>query len=182
MDAHRYRAGAKWLHWLIALAVIGLIIVGLIMTSMKMSPKTLQLYMNHKSMGLTVLVLMIVRLVYRWRHPPPPLPETMPRWQRLSAHYTHIALYVLLFAMPISGWLMNGASGFPMKYFHLFQVPDLIGKSSVALNWFKGMHQWMAYTLMVLIGVHVLAALKHALVDRDGVLQRMLPLGKAKKE
>ena len=182
MDTHRYSAGAKWLHWLIALAVLGLIGVGLVMTEMKMSPQKLQLYMNHKSMGLTVLFLMGVRLIYRWRRPPPPLPETMPRWQRLSAHYTHVALYVVLFAMPISGWLMNGASGFPMKYFHLFRVPDLIGKSNVALEFFKTTHQWLAYTLILLISLHILAALKHALIDRDGLIWRMLPFGNSSKK
>ena len=182
MDAHRYTACAKWLHWLIAFAVLGLIGVGLVMTNMKMSPQTLALYMNHKSMGLTVLVLMLVRLIYRWVRPPPPLPETMPRWQRLSAHYTHVLLYLLLFAMPISGWLRNGASGFPMKYFHLFRVPDLIGKSSSALTFFKNMHELMAYTLIVLISLHILAALKHALIDRDGLVGRMLPFGNASKK
>jgi cytochrome b561 len=173
-----YRASAKWLHWTIALGVFGLLAVGLYMTDLKASPQKIQLYMTHKSVGLSVLALMLARLLFRLRNPPPALPDSLPRWQRLASAGTHVSFYVLLLAMPISGWLMNGASGFPMKFFGLFRVPDLIVRDAKHLAFFKEVHEVIAWTLMALIAVHVLAALKHHFIDRDAVLRRMLPGGK----
>ena len=170
-----YKSGAKWLHWLIALMVFTLLGVGLYMTDMRISPQKLQLYMTHKSVGLTVLMLMLLRLAYRLRNPPPALPQGIPRWQKTASHISHALLYLLLFAMPISGWLMNGASGFPMKYFGLVRVPDLLARNQENLALFKAAHGYIAWTLMGLIAVHVLAALKHHFIDRDTVLRRMLP-------
>ena len=171
----QYKSGAKWLHWLIALMVFTLLGVGLYMTDMRISPQKLQLYMTHKSVGLTVLMLMLLRLAYRLRNPPPALPQGIPRWQKTASHISHALLYLLLFAMPISGWLMNGASGFPMKYFGLVRVPDLLARNQESLALFKAAHGYIAWTLMALIAVHVLAALKHHFIDRDTVLRRMLP-------
>ena len=170
-----YKSGAKWLHWLIALMVFGLLGVGLYMTDMRISPQKIQLYMTHKSVGLTVLMLMLVRIVYRLKNPTPALPESIPGWQKAASHISHVLLYLLLFAMPISGWLMNSASGFPMKYFGLVRVPDLIARSQENLALFKAVHFYIAWTLMAVIAVHVLAALKHHFIDRDSVLRRMLP-------
>lgn len=175
MTTQHYRAGAKWLHWLIALAVFGMLGVGLYMTGMRISPQKIQLYMTHKSVGLTVLALMIVRVAYRLKNPAPALPVDIPRWQKAASNVSHSLLYLLLFAMPISGWLMNGASGFPMKYFGLVRVPDLVARNQENLALFKAMHFYIAWTLIALITVHVLAALKHHFIDRDSVLRRMLP-------
>ncbi len=170
-----YRAGAKWLHWLIALLVFGMLGAGLFMTDMRISPQKIQLYMTHKSVGLTVLALMLLRVVYRLKNPPPALPLDLPAWQKTASRITHILLYVLLFAMPISGWLMNGASGFPMKYFGLVRVPDLLARNQENLTLLKSVHFYIAWTLMAVIAVHVLAALKHHFIDRDSVLRRILP-------
>ena len=175
MTTQHYRAGAKWLHWLIALAVLGMLGVGLYMTGMRISPQKIQLYMTHKSIGLTVLALMLVRVVYRLKNPAPALPVDMPGWQKAASHISHVLLYLLLLVMPISGWLMNGASGFPMKYFGLVRVPDLVARNQENLALFKAIHFYIAWTLIALIAVHVLAALKHHFIDRDSVLRRMLP-------
>ena len=170
-----YRSGAKWLHWLIALMVFGLLGVGLYMTDMRISPQKIQLYMTHKSLGLTVLMLMLLRLAYRIKNPAPALPAGIPGWQKAASQITHLLLYLLLFAMPISGWLMNGASGFPMKYFGLVRVPDLLARNQEYLALFKAVHFYIAWTLMAVIALHVLAALKHHFIDRDTILRRMLP-------
>jgi cytochrome b561 len=171
----KYKSTAKLLHWLIALLVFGLLAVGLYMTGLKTTPQKIQLYMTHKSVGLTVLLLMCGRLLYRWRNPAPALPEAMPAWQKHMAALTHVMLYLLLLAMPISGWLMNSASGFPMKYFGWFRVPDLIARDAERLAFFKAAHEYIAWSLMAFIVLHVLAALKHHFLNRDDVLRRMLP-------
>jgi len=174
--SENYRAGAKWLHWLVALLVIGLLVVGLYMTGMRISPQKIQLYMTHKSVGLTVLALMLLRIAYRLKNPPPALPESIPNWQKKASNISHTLLYGLLLAMPISGWLMNGASGFPMKYFGLVRVPDLLARNQESLALFKALHFYMAWTLIAVITLHVLAAMKHHFIDRDSVLRRMLPI------
>ena len=174
-DHAHYKSGAKWLHWLIAFMVIGLLGVGLYMTDMRVSPQKIKLYMTHKSVGLTVLMLMLLRVAYRFKNPPPALPEGIPGWQKAASHISHGLLYLLLLAMPISGWLMNGASGFPMKYFGLVRVPDLLARNQENLALFKAAHFYIAWTLIAVIAVHVLAALKHHFIDRDNVLRRMLP-------
>ena len=148
------------------------------MADMRISPLKIQLYMTHKSVGLTVLALMLLRLAYRLKNPPPALPDGIPGWQKIASHISHALLYLLLFAMPISGWLMNGASGFPMKYFGLVRVPDLVARSQSSLALFKALHFYIAWTLMAVIAVHVLAALKHHFIDRDSILRRMLPAKK----
>ncbi len=176
-----YKSSAKWLHWLIALMVFGLLGVGLYMTELRISPQKIQLYMTHKSVGLTVLMLMLLRLAYRLKNPAPALPVGIPGWQKTASHISHALLYLLLIAMPISGWLMNSASGFPMKYFGLVRVPDLIARSQENLAIFKAAHSYIAWTLIALIGVHVLAALKHHFIDRDSVLRRMLPSFRSKR-
>ena len=175
LPRQHYRAGAKWLHWLIALMVFGLLGGGLYMTDMRISPQKIQLYMTHKSVGLTVLALMLLRVAYRLKNPPPALPTGIPAWQKTASNISHALLYLLLFAMPISGWLMNGASGFPMKYFGLVRVPDLLARNQENLALLKLVHFYIGWTLMAVIVVHVLAALKHHFVDRDSVLRRMLP-------
>lgn len=175
MNTQHYRAVAKWLHWLIALLVLGMLGVGLYMTEMRISPQKIQLYMTHKSVGLTILALMLLRLAYRLKNPPPALPAGVASWQKTASQISHAFLYLLLFAMPISGWLMNGASGFPMKYFGLVRVPDLLVRNQESLALFKTVHFYIAWTLIAVIAVHVLAALKHHFIDRDSVLRRMLP-------
>ncbi len=172
---NEYSSIAKGLHWLIAILVLGLVAVGLYMTSQRLSPKLIELYKLHKSTGLMVLALMVLRLLWRIGHQPPVLPATIPAWQRIASGLTHGMLYLCLFVMPISGWLMNSATGTPMRWFGLFPVPSLLARDAELLSLWKNVHFYSAWLLIALIGLHVAAALKHHFIDRDRVLQRMLP-------
>ncbi len=171
----RYTRTAIALHWLMALAVIGLLGVGTWMTGLKPSPTKIEVYTWHKWIGLTVLLLVLVRVLWRLRHAPPPLPAGTPAWQRRAAAASHGLLYALLFAMPLTGWLQNSAAGFPLSWFGLFKVPPLVGRDKESFAFWQGTHEVLAWLLAALILVHIAAALKHHLIDRDEVLRRMLP-------
>jgi cytochrome b561 len=166
----------KALHWLIALGVIGLATVGWIMKGLPLSPTKIQVYALHKSVGLTVFALVLVRLAWRiFIDTRPELPAGMPQWERRAAVLSHVLLYVVLLAMPLSGWLFNSAANFPLKWFNLFSVPSLAAPDP-ALKAFAGLAHFSIFWLIaVLVTVHVAAALKHHFVDRDFVLARMLP-------
>jgi cytochrome b561 len=170
-----YTGTAKVLHWLIALMVLGAISAGFYMTSQALSPQIIKIYMTHKSVGVSIFLLMLARLLWRLKSPPPALPAALPAWQKTVSRLTHLALYLLLFLMPISGYLMNSATGTPMKYFGLFRLPNVIARSADASAFWKAVHGYLAFALCALIALHVLAALKHYFVDRDQILQRMLP-------
>jgi cytochrome b561 len=174
----RYSNTAIFLHWLMALMVLGLIAVGFYMTNQRASPSVFKLYMTHKSVGLTVLALVLVRLLWRWRVSPPPLPP-MPSWQRTASRVSHGLLYLLMLLMPLSGWLMNSASGTPMRYFSWFKVPQLIARNPEQLALWKTVHNVAAIALCALIAIHLLAAIKHHFIDKDGLLYRMLPTRRA---
>ncbi|HVF35744.1 MAG TPA: cytochrome b, partial [Candidatus Saccharimonadia bacterium] len=120
----------KLLHWAIALAVIGLATVGWLMHEMPNSPDKIRIYALHKSVGLTVLALVVLRIAWRWSQPRPDLPATMRPWERRLAGLVHFGLYAVLVAMPLSGWLYNSASNFPLKWFGMFRVPALSGRDA----------------------------------------------------
>lgn len=163
------------IHWLTVLAVLGLVIVGLVMQELPNSPTKIQVYALHKSVGLTVLALTLLRLLWRLvAGAPPPVPGT-PRWQVLAAQATHGALYVLLLAMPLSGWLYNSASGFPLKWFGLFGLPKLSGYDAEVKAFALEMHEWGFIALLALVALHAGAALWHHYSHRDATLARMLP-------
>lgn len=181
-----YSTVAIALHWLTALAILALLAAGLWMTDAIRQPATkafaFKVYQWHKSLGLIVLVLTVLRLSWRLVNPPPALPDGMSRFERMAAHFTHVAFYVLLVAIPLAGWAMVSASplGLPTIVFGLFEWPHLPAvagladkKSAEAL--FRVLHEWMAYGLIALLVLHVAAALKHHFVNRDDVLARMLP-------
>jgi cytochrome b561 len=173
----RYTGPAIALHWLIALMIVGGFAVGLYMTDLKLSPEKLKLYSWHKWSGITVLSLALVRLGWRWRHPaPPPLPG-QPAWQLRAARYTHLLLYGLILAIPLSGWLYSSASGYPVVYLGIkaLQLPDLVDKDKALATALKQIHEILNWMLALLVSVHVGAALKHHFVDRDSTLRRMLP-------
>lgn len=174
-SAHRWGWVAQFLHWSIALMVIGLAIVGLLMDEMANSPDKLKVYALHKSTGLTVLALVLLRLLWRLIDTRPPLPASMPRWQRLLSSATHGLLYLLLLLMPLSGWLYNSASNFPLRWFGLFKVPALTGPDRDIKQWANDIHETGFYVLAALFALHVAAALKHHFIDRDATLARMTP-------
>jgi cytochrome b561 len=169
----RWNRFAQLLHWLIALLIVGLGILGLWMVGLAPADK-FRVYPWHKSFGITVLVLVGLRLVWRLATThPPEMPG--PAWQRWSASAVHFALYVLMFAMPLSGWLYNSAANFPLRWFGLVGVPALWGPDPVVKHWALRVHEYGFWTLAALIGLHVVAAFKHHYVDRDETLRRMLP-------
>lgn len=175
-----YDPVAKAFHWLTLLAVAGLIALGWTMVGLSLGPAKLQYYSWHKWLGMTVLMLTLLRLVWRWLHPPPPLPAGMPGWERLAARASHYGLYVLLLAMPLTGWLMSSAGGFPVMLYGVLPLPDLVGRDKALEGMLKAAHHWESMILIALVIVHALAALKHHMLDKDDVLRRMLPFGGSK--
>ena len=170
-----YTRTAITLHWLIALLVFVTFPVGLVMSEMALSPNKLRLLSYHKWLGVTVFILVMVRLLWRASHKPAPLLATMPHWQRVAANAVHVLLYVLLFAIPLSGWLMSSAKGFQTVYLGLLPLPDLLSKDKVLGDALAALHEVLNIALLALVATHVAAAVKHQFVDRDGTLARMLP-------
>lgn len=171
----KYGAPAKALHWGVGILIIGLLAVGLIMTDMTDSPDKLQLYGLHKATGIVVLSLVLVRIVWRQINVVPTLPANMKALEKKAAHFGHLALYALMLAMPISGWLMSSAAGYPVSVYGLFTLPNLVAPDKGLRELFGDAHEIMANGLMILLAVHVLAALKHHFIEKDNTLRRMLP-------
>jgi len=170
----RYTGTAIALHWLAACCIVCGFAVGLWMTDLPFGPLKLRWYAYHKWIGITVFLLAALRAAWRWRHPPPP-EVPMPRWQRRLAAATHILLYALMFLIPLSGWTYSSATGVSVVYLGLVPLPDLVAKDKSLAAVLKAAHGTLNYLLLALVIVHAGAALKHHLVDRDGVLARMLP-------
>jgi cytochrome b561 len=175
--AARYGGIAIALHWLVAVAIFATFPLGLYMADLPLSPRKLELVSYHKWIGVTVLTLMCLRLAWRLIHRPPPLPSSVPAWQRRAAAIAHWTLYALLLAIPLSGWLFSSAAGVPTVYLGLWQLPDLVGKDKALADALKLAHKSLNFALLALVVVHVAAALKHQFVDRDGLLLRMRPWG-----
>lgn len=177
--AARYNTVAIVLHWLLALAILVMFVVGVYMTDLPFSPLRLKLYNWHKWAGVTFLALTLLRLLWRITHRPPALPvavtRTMPGWQQRAYHATHHLMYLLFFAVPLVGWAYSSAAGFPIVWFGQIPLPDLLPANKDLAELIKPLHELFALALMALAGLHIAAALKHQLVDRDGLLARMLP-------
>lgn len=171
-----YSGLARFLHWASALFVLGLIPMGYIMGHMDFSPVKLQVFTLHKSFGMTVFALALTRIIWRFISPPPISLETHALWEKLLAKLIHILLYAALIGMPLSGWLMSSAGEFPVSYFGLFNVPDLIEKDKEIFSFMREVHELTAYILFAAVLLHFTGALKHHVIDRDVTLQRMLPL------
>jgi len=171
-----YSPTAIGLHWVAALLIIGNLAFGLTMVDLPLSPAKLRYYSWHKWAGVTIFLLSALRLLWRLAHPAPALPLSMPAWQRMAANASHRALYLLFFAAPLSGWLFSSAAGFQTVYFGVVPLPDLLTKNKELADLLKLVHRFANYTLAALVVLHVAAAVKHHVVDRDDVLARMLPL------
>jgi cytochrome b561 len=172
----RYSLIAIVLHWLVALLIIGTFTLGWVMTDIPgLTPTKLKFYSWHKWAGVTVLALATLRLLWRLSHASPPLPAAVPAWQARSAGAVHALLYVLMFAVPLAGYVYTLAAGYPVVYFGLFELPVLIEPDAALKVQFKALHYWLAMALAGLVGLHVAAALKHQFIERDGMLKRMLP-------
>lgn len=169
----QYGIVAIFLHWFIAMLIIGMIVLGLYMTDLPISLEKLKLYGWHKEYGFLILFLAILRIAWRFANITPLLPKTMPNWERLAARSVHFAFYFFMFAMPLTGWLITSASGLPASFFGLFVLPDLIKPDANQQHLFEIIHQWLAYALIVLITAHVLAALQHHFLYKDDIMRRI---------
>lgn len=175
----RYTAVAIALHWLIALALLGNLLVGFWMADLALSPLKLKVYSWHKWSGVTIFVLVVLRVLWRLTHRPPPLPASMPRWQVTASHVSHALIYVLTLAIPLTGWLYSSARGFQTVWFGVLPIPDAIGKNVALSDLLHDAHENLNLLLAALVIVHVAAALKHHFVDRDSVLRSMMPGARA---
>lgn len=167
------------LHWVLGLGLIGVFAVGLYMADLPFSPQRLKLYNWHKWAAMTLLILSVLRLLWRLTHRPPALPESieqgMPAWQRVAHHATHHGLYLLFFAVPLFGWAYSSAAGFPIVLFGVLPMPDFVPVSPELAELLKPLHKLSAFAMAALVVLHVAGALKHVVIDRDGLLLRMLP-------
>jgi cytochrome b561 len=175
----RYGNVAMTLHWLIAIAIIGMLVLGKYMHGLPRSdPDRFMLYQLHKSIGLTILALTVLRVGWRVINPAPPLPASMPIWERWAAHASHFLLYALMLLIPLSGWAVasTSSSGVPTSWFGLFEVPHLpVPVTEEAHEAAEEGHELFGNLMILLLLVHVAAALKHHFWDRDTVFRRMLP-------
>jgi len=174
----RYDAIARFFHWSIAGLIVsqyGLAELAQYAQHQDKALEQLALWANHKSVGITILVLALMRLIYRLVSKAPALPSTMPLWQKTASHVSHGLLYILLFAMPITG--MSSAKAYSVSWFNLFALPDFVSPNKPLAETLHLVHQILAQALFVVALIHILAALKHYFFDKDEVLQRMASLG-----
>jgi len=174
--ADRWGPISQLLHWLIVLLILGLGVVGLVMVELPKSPRYFWVYDLHKSFGITVLALMVLRLVWRVIAGAPQAVPGTPGWQHRIASATHGLLYALTFAVPLSGWLYDSVSGLrPMRWFGLFKMPKIAAPSQELQPLVRDWHEWLFWILIALVAVHAAAALYHHLFQHDATLSRMLP-------
>ena len=177
----RYGATAIALHWILGLSIVAVICVGWYMTGLPFSPQRLKLYNWHKWAGVAILALSVLRLLWRLTHRPPALPAAvlaaMPRWQQAAHHGVHYLMYALFLIVPLVGWAYSSAAGFPIVWFGVMPLPDLLPVDKALADAIKPWHGWAAFTLAALVVVHVAAVVKHQWIDRDGLLSRMWPGG-----
>lgn len=171
MNNHYTRA-AQILHWGMALLIISLLLAGLAMVQ-SLAVWQPQLLNLHKSFGILAMFAILLRLVIRLQNPPPTLPASVPTWQQRMASFSHVLMYAAMIAMPLSGWFMQSAAGRPVQLFGSLTLPDIVPNSLVLYAFFRESHGLIALGLMMLIHVHIAAALHHAWVKRDGVFSRM---------
>jgi cytochrome b561 len=179
VSVRRYHGVAIALHWLMALALVGLFGAGLWMTDLPLGTLKFEIYQLHKSLGITVLLLALVRLGWRFTHPVPAAPPAMTRWEQAAARASHVAFYALMIGIPLAGWAMVSVSvwNVPTVLYGLIPWPHLPlgGPDKVLEGNFKLVHEWLAIGLMTLLVLHVGAALRHHFALKDDVLARMVP-------
>lgn len=163
---------ARLLHWLMAAMILAMLFIGVGMVS-SVSARHAVLIAIHKPLGIAILVLVIVRLVVRFSKRPPALPEDLPGWQRAAAHLSHWVLYALMIAMPLIGWAMLSAGGYPITLWGGVHLPALVPHSPALYAALRNAHSLLAYVLFATVLMHVGAALFHLWVRRDGVFQAM---------
>jgi cytochrome b561 len=172
--AQRYDRTAIALHWVTAILIVANLTLGVSMVGLPISPRKLHWYLWHKTIGVTIFALTSARVGWRALHPPPPQ-VPMPPWQRRASALSHASLYALLLLIPISGYLYSSATGVQVVWMGLLPLPDLVPKDKALGDTLRIVHVTLNSLLVVMLLVHVTAALRHHFVHRDGVLARMLP-------
>jgi cytochrome b561 len=175
--SQRYGTLAVAFHWIAAMLIFGLLALGLYMVALPdagYDKKKIMLILYHKEFGVLLFMIALARLGWRAWQPLPRL-EPAPDWQKVAARFTHLCLYALMFALPLTGWLMSSAAAVPVSFFGLGYLPDLVAKDDRLFHALVTMHHVLAWTLMAALAGHVGAALWHAFVTRDATLRKMLP-------
>ncbi len=170
-----WSATAKLFHWLMALLIFAQITLGLLAVSWRLSPAKLNLFVWHKSTGMLILALLVLRLLWRLSHKAPELPWEMPLWERAGAQLSHFLLYVLMIALPLTGWVISSASNVPFRIFWAIPLPAIVAPDKGLADLFATIHAWLVTLLALVLVAHVGAALRHHYVRKDAVLTRMLP-------
>lgn len=174
----RYGAVAIALHWLMAALLVGLVALGIYMTGLPdagFDTKKITLILYHKEFGILALVLVALRLGWRFSNPLPRLVESLPEWQKVTARFVHLSFYALMFALPITGWVMSSAAGIPVSFLGSFDLPDLVSHNDHLFRVFIAIHKWLGYALIAFMFIHVGAALRHHFMLKDDTLRKMLP-------
>jgi len=171
----RWGAIAQLFHWLIVALIIVQLTLAEMADDLPNGMRKLTLLSRHKSFGITILMLVILRLIWRSLNAHPPLPDNLKPYERKLATFSHGALYALLFAIPLSGWTMSSARGFPVSWFGFFQLPDLVPRSRPLYEALVTTHVTLVGVLLAVVALHIAGALKHHFVHKDDVLKRMLP-------
>ena len=160
------------LHWIMAILLIGLLVLGIYMVNLPISLQKLKMYGWHKEYGLLALALVIVRILWRWINITPEL--SLPLLEKFAARSVHYTFYVLMVALPVTGWIITSAAGLPASFFGLFVLPTLVAPNEETRILFQEIHRWVGYGLIAIIVLHVSAALKHHFINKDDILRRML--------
>jgi len=171
-DPHHFSAAARLLHWLMAVLIVTMLFVGVGMVS-TVSRLHDTLLALHRPLGVALLVLVVIRLAVRLTRGTPPLPDDMPRWQHAAAKASHYVLYAMMFAMPLIGWSMLSAGGYPVVLAPGVQLPPIAPHDVALYAWLRAAHTWVGLALYATILLHLSAALFHALIRRDGVFASM---------
>jgi cytochrome b561 len=173
--AGRYTTTAVCLHWLVAILILCTAGFGITLGEMPLSPRKLQWISYHKWVGVTIFVLVALRLLWRLYRPAPALPSHMPVWQRQAAHASHFLLYALMLVIPVVGWLQSSAAGYQVVWFGVLPLPLPLARDKPLAETLLTLHAYLAFGLLTLVALHAAAAVKHHFIDRDDVLVRMLP-------
>jgi cytochrome b561 len=175
---HRYGAVGVLFHWSMGILIMALAALGLYMVTLPdvgFSLRKITLILYHKDFGMLVLALAVLRLAWRLGNVIPQATEHLPDWQKIAARFVHLNFYALMFALPLTGWLMSSAAGFPVSFLQLFTLPDLISRNDYLFQRFIVIHKWLGYGLICFILIHTGAALGHHFMFKDDTLRKMLP-------
>lgn len=175
-DESRYGVVAQLFHWVLVILIIVQFILANRAHDLPLGVAKIAVLAQHKSFGITILAVALLRLIWRWLNVVPAEPDDVPKWQRIAARISHVALYILLLVTPVIGWLMSSARNFPVSWFGLVTLPDFIAPNKRSYELLHETHELLAQTLFWLAVLHIAAALKHHFIDKDNVLRRMLPV------